>query len=139
MVTFGAKRVMAQIDDVSSGGLRLRTPLTAPVGTCLDLHGMGARVQARLVWCDGAQMGLAFVGDPAQGDLRQFIGALMRAPLPGRGARMHGFTELETTRPALPDAPLPRAPQPQAHLQTGSGAARGDRRPDGSDKSCGSD
>lgn len=136
MVIYDKIRTLAQIDDVSEGGLRLRGPIAVPDGTLVSLHGLGAQVQARVIWCDGGNAGLAFVGDPAQGELRRFIGALMRSPLPNRGARIHGFTELAAPRPALPDGrPLPAAPSPMP-LQTGSNGARGGHLLVGSDKNC---
>ncbi len=138
MVISGNARVLAQIDDVSLNGLRLRAALAGACGDLVQLHGLGARVHARVIWCDGGVFGLEFVGDPMAGELRRFIAALMRAPLPRRGARMHGFTELAAPQPALPDVPPRPATPPPARPQTGSDVARGGHRPVGSDRNCGS-
>ena len=119
MVIWGSARVLAQIDDVSQGGLRVRAALAATSGDVVQLHGLGARVAARVIWCDRGLLGLEFVGDPMAGELRRFIAALLRAPLPRRGARMHGFTELAAPRPALPDAPPRPAARRPARPRTG--------------------
>ncbi len=104
---FGSMRSMGQILDISVGGVRVRVPSSAPIGSIVTLHGFGFVVQAQVKWRENGHIGLAFLGDPAEGDLRRLLTTLTRLPLPPRGARMHGFTELAGLRPALPAAPLP--------------------------------
>ena len=137
-VIHGNVRVVAQIEDASVHGLRLRGPLRAAVGSRLTIQALGSVVMAELRWCKDGCLGVALVEQGSTGDLGRFITRLMRAPLPGRGARMHGFSELAALRPALPAAPLPAATPPRAPPQTRSAAPRVDHRPDGSDRRPGS-
>lgn len=93
-IVLAGKRATGVIEDASAQGLRLRVPLAVEVDAIVTLQGLGAVVQAQVRWCAKDQIGVALLGDPKSNDLRRFLNRVLNAPLPGRGARMHGFREM---------------------------------------------
>jgi hypothetical protein len=127
----GTARVVAQIEDASALGMRLRGPLTAAVDSKITVQALGSVVEANVRWCKDGCLGVEFRGDRSNGDLGRFITRLMRAPLRKGGARLHGFTELAAPRPALPAAPRLTTSPPAAPPQPGPDGARAGPAVDG--------